>query len=289
MKNSASKAASGGADLHVHTLYSDSTLSPAEVVEAAKTAGLSHVGITDHDSIEGIPEAVVAAKTTPVEVVSGVEISTRLNHAEIHILGLFIRKGRGSLAGFLRTRREERKARIYEMTNKLNALGLGITAEEIFAVAGKGAPGRMHVAEALLRAGKIGSIPEAFHRFIGDDGPAYVPREIVTPAQAVAHIRSAGGVPVLAHPGLNNCDELIPALVESGVMGIEVYYPTHTSVQQEFYLRIAEKHHLLVSGGSDNHGRFKDGIAIGEVRISLDLVSRLRDAAQPLRHARSQG
>jgi predicted metal-dependent phosphoesterase TrpH len=273
----------GGADLHVHTTYSDGALSPAEVVEAARAAGLSYVGITDHDSIEGISQAVAAAKSRSVQVVPGVEISTRMDNREVHILGLFIRMKRGGLGKFLKTRREERKMRIHAITAKLNALGVHATPEEVFAVAGHGAPGRMHVAVALLRNKRVRHIQEAFHRFIGDGGPAYVPREIVTPRQATDLIRAAGGVPVLAHPGLSNCDELIPSLVKAGVMGIEVYYPAHTAVQQDFYLRIAKKHNLLLSGGSDNHGGFKGIEKIGQIRIAVELVARLQAAPAPRR------
>lgn len=271
---------SGGADLHIHTKYSDGSESPTVVVELAANLNLCAVAITDHDTIEGIPEALAAAEKYAIRVIPGVEISTRIGRIEIHIVGLFIESGRQGLVEFLRTRNEERITRIYEMTAKLRALGVKITPEEVFALARGGSPGRMHVAAALVRAGQVSGIQEAFARFIGDDGPAYVARKIVTPAEAVRLIRSAGGVPILAHPGLTGHDELIPDLVRAGVMGIEVYYPTHTPQMVEFYLRIAERYGLLISGGSDFHGRFKADVTLGQVRISTDLLERLAAAAQ---------
>ena len=267
------------ADLHVHTNYSDGSFSPAEVLELAVGIGLTHIAITDHDSVDGVPQAVAAAQGGPVEVVSGVEVSARMAHPEIHIIGLFIVPGRGTLCKFLRERLDERRARIHTMTSKLRDLGLALTPEDVFAVASNGAPGRIHVAEALVRKGQVGSLQEAFYRYIGDNGPAYVARQVISPREAAEHIRSAGGVPILAHPGLSNCDELIPALVDSGIMGLEVYYPAQTSAEEEFYLRIAEKHGLLVSGGSDCHGRFKNEVMMGKVRIASERVERLREAA----------
>ncbi len=271
------------ADLHVHTTYSDSTYSPSDVIQKAVCLGLSYVAITDHDTVEGLAEAEGSAKGTAVEVVPGVEISTRMGESEIHILGLFIDRERGGLRAFLRARCEERRGRIYEMTAKLRALGLNICAEEVFAVAGGGAPGRMHVAEALVRAGQVGNVKEAFSRYISDDGPAYVARKAVTPAEAAGLIRSAGGVPVYTHPGLTKCDELIPALVRSGVMGIEVRYPTHNAAQVEFYTRIAEKHGLLLSGGSDCHGKYRDSVLLGTEEVDGNVVERLREGAERVR------
>ena len=268
-----------GADLHVHTNHSDSSFSPAEVVDLANKVGLKCIAITDHDSVTGVAVAAEAAKGTPLEVVAGVEVSTRVDQGEIHIVGLFVDLERGTLSEFLRTRIDERIARMREMTAKLRAMGVTLHPEEVLAVAGKGSPGRPHVAEALVRAGRVGSMQEAFQRFIGDEGPAYIAREAISPAEAAAHIRSSGGVPILAHPGLSNCDELIPMLVESGVMGIEVYYPSQSRANEQFYLRIAEKHGLLVSGGSDCHGKFKNDVMLGNIRLPEDLVQKLRDAA----------
>ena len=272
-----------GADLHVHTTYSDGSLAPAEVVALGQSRGLAQIAITDHDTIDGIPEAVAAAQNTPLEIVPGVEVSTRLEHAEIHILGLFIEPDRGTLSAFLRERYEERRVRIYAMTAKLRELGLALSPEEVFAVAGEGVAGRLHVAEALLRKGQVGSQQKAFYRFIGENGPAYVARQVIHPAEAVRHICSVGGVPILAHPGLSNCDELIPALVESGIMGIEVYYPAQSPADAQFYLGIAQKHGLLVSGGSDCHGHYKNEVMLGRIRIAPELLERLREAAQSVR------
>ena len=271
------------ADLHVHTNYSDGSFSPAEVVERATALGLTHIAITDHDEVGGIPEAVAAARNGPVEVVPGVEISTRLEHAEIHIIGLFITPECGTLGEFLRERSAERKTRVYAMTGKLRDLGVALEPEDVFAVADKGIAGRLHVAEALLRKGMVGSLQEAFYRYIGDEGPACVARQAISPAEVVGHIRSAGGVPILAHPGLSNCDELIPALVQAGIMGIEVYYPAQSAAEERFYLGIAEKNGLLVSGGSDCHGQYKNEIMLGRIRIAPEQVERLREAAQSVR------
>ena len=281
-----------GADLHVHTHYSDGSCSPAEIVDLAKAARLAQVAITDHDSLEGVPEAWRASRQGGIEVIPGVEVSTRIGNAEIHITGLFVEVQhgtpctglvQGTLSKFLATRRDERVGRAYEIAAKLRSLGLAIEAEDVFAAAGKAAPGRMHVALALVQKGQVLSLQEAFYRYIGDNGPAHVPRQIVSPSEAVGHIRSAGGVPILAHPGLSSCDELIPALVDSGVMGIEVYYPGQTPVDEQHYLGIAKKHGLLLSGGSDFHGQFKSDVILGMVRVGPELVQRIRDAAQIVR------
>ncbi|MGR3309143.1 MAG: transcription antitermination factor NusB [Candidatus Brocadiales bacterium] len=281
----------GLADLHVHTNCSDGTLSPEEVVQEASRIGLHTIAITDHDSVAGVKIAQRCASKYNIYVVPALELSGYHESFEVHILGYFVDIENEGLCEKTVELFNDRVKRIYKIVEKLQALEVSITAEEIFELSGNATPGRMHVAEVLYRKGFCGSYQEAFQRYISDVGPAYVQKKTITVFETINLIISAGGVPVLAHPGLTKKDELIPSLVEGGLQGIEAYYPASASggpEHQAKYLKIAEKYGLLVTGGSDFHGERKPSIPLGKVTIPNNLVGLLRNKAQTAKSHESQ-
>ncbi|MEK7822556.1 MAG: transcription antitermination factor NusB, partial [Planctomycetota bacterium] len=245
---------SGEADLHVHTICSDGTLTPEEVVEEAVKQGLRAVAITDHDCVDAVKAAQRLGASRGIYVIPGIELSGYLHPNEIHILGLFINVNDSNLLHKLAEMKRDRVARVSAMVERLDGLRVHIDSQEVLDLAGSSPPGRMHVAEVIHKKGYCTDIQEVFNKYLGDGGPAYVPKKTITVQQAIELILSTGGVPVYTHPGLAMRDDLIPYLVEWGIQGIEVYYPTHTPSQVERYLQIARKYNLAVSGGSDFHG-----------------------------------
>ena len=270
------------ADLHVHTNYSDSTLSPREVVDHAVTAGLNMIAITDHDTTAGIAEAQQHGRTRDVDVVAGVEISTYHGEQEFHIVGLYVDTVNPSFLEKLEQMRRARHERIFEIAEKLKKLGIDIDGQEIIDLADGNSPGRAHVAQALMNRGHVSDFGEAFYRFVGDTGPAFVPKRFITVEESIASIRSMSGVSILAHPGLTNRDDFIPMFAEMGLNGLEAFYPTYNREQTTHYLSLAQKLGLLASGGSDCHGRRKPEIMIGRVRVPELFVQRITALAQLL-------
>ncbi|MDD5155499.1 MAG: PHP domain-containing protein [Candidatus Omnitrophica bacterium] len=264
------------ADLHTHTLFSDGTYTPQGLVEEALKQGLDAVSITDHDNVCGIAPALEAAKHSGPEVIPGIELSAEYNCREVHILGYFIDYGSQRLAKELAVLKNNRISRIHKIVEKLDASGIKLEAQSIFDIAASGTPGRMHVALAMVKQGAAGSVYEAFEKYIGDKGPAYVCGFRFSPLEAIRLIRECGGVAVLAHPYLIDDDELIPQLVKSGLQGLEVYYPEHTQSMVNFYLSLARQHNLAVTGGSDFHGKLKPQVKIGSIKIPYELVEELR-------------
>ena len=179
--------------------------------------------------------------------------------------------------------KKNRVERIHKIVNKLNELGIALNPQDVFAIARHGTAGRLHVARALEKAGFVGNVFEAFQKYIGDKGPAYVCGFRFSPAEAIKLIKDVGGVPVLAHPCTLNNDELIPKFVDYGIMGLEVYYPEHSQSMINFYLSLCEKYNLLVTGGSDCHGSAKPEVRIGSIKIPYELVEKLKEAKSKLR------
>lgn len=276
------------ADLHIHTMASDGTNSPEEVVDLAKKAGLAAIGITDHDTVDGIAPALARGTRLGVEVVPGVEINTEWEGLEIHILGYCCHLDDGPLLELLKELRQGRARRLERMLERLREVGLPLSRERVLEIGGPGAVGRPHVARAMLEAGYVSSIREAFERFLGTGRVAYVGRDKLSPDQAIQKILHSGGVPVLAHPGLLERDDLIRGMVDSGLMGLEVYYPQHSQVQTKHYLELARLHGLLVTGGSDWHGAaFNRSGSLGEFRVQYELVQVLKKAARSLENTRN--
>lgn len=264
------------ADLHIHTNFSDGLLSPEEIVQKAHGAGLTIIAITDHDTVDGIPRAIAEGAKLGVKVIPGIEFTTDLPDTEIHILGYYIDYKAGWLLELLKKIREDRVSRIYKMVEKLQKLGIKIDSNEVLKLAAIGSVGRPHVARVLLEKGVVGSIQEAFNKYLDCNSPAYVKHFKLTPFEAVETIIKAGGVPVYAHPKVSGKDELIPELVSHGLAGIEVFYSKHYPADVEHYKSKAKKYDLLMTGGSDYHGigTMKD-VALGDIRMTDDDVKKL--------------
>jgi 3',5'-nucleoside bisphosphate phosphatase len=250
-------------------------------VLAAQERGVGTLALTDHDTTEGLDEALEAGRTCHVDVIPGVEINTDVGEHEVHVLGYFIDDRQDEFQTFLRRMREGRLERAERMVEKLGALGVPIEWRRVQEIAAGAAVGRPHVARALVEAGWVGSPQEAFERFLHRRGPAYVPRMKLTAGEAVEAILGACGVPVLAHPGWAASGpvlERLPDLVRHGLGGIEVYYPDHTPAMVSAYLEIARRYGLVATGGTDYHG---GGVAtrvpLGSVDIPPEVVPALRE------------
>jgi predicted metal-dependent phosphoesterase TrpH len=274
-------------DLHLHTTHSDGSFPPSEVLAFAKTAGVTALAITDHDSVDGMPEAIAAGSLLEIEIIPGVEISSRYGESELHILGYFLDWKDETLNQRMMSLRESRHARNPKIVQKLNEAGVDITYEEVRTLAGSASVGRPHIARVLMNKGVVTSAKEAFDRYLAEGRPAYVARELPEPAEAVAWIRQARGIPVLAHPTWvkqsgEGLDRLVGQLKASGLGGIEAYYSTHTTKQTGDYVSLAKRFDLLVTGGSDFHGVTKPDIAVGTGRGDLKVPEKL---LEPLRKA----
>ncbi len=268
-------------DLHLHTTASDGTLAPRELVRAAKASGLRAFAVTDHDTVEGIPEATEEASALGIELVPGVEVSANFGDAPVHVLGLFIEHREPWLAKFFAEARDRRVERVHEMVKKLRRLGIDIDAGSVFARSSHGTIGRPHVAEVLVARGVVRTMSEAFERFLGQDGPAYVGYEKVTLRDAVDLIRRAGGVASLAHPVLLRDDSLIPRMVDDALQAIEVFHKDHTPEKAAEYDALASELGLLQTGGSDFH-RSEDGEPprLGCRELTEEAFERVRASAR---------
>ena len=244
-------------DLHVHTYISDSTFSPERVVEEAVKQKFCAIGITDHDTVNGINRAMQSSQEYDLEIIPGVELSTDENGKEIHILGYLINWENKEFLDRLSFLRDERLKRAKQIIDKLLNLGVEINFDRVLEIAGQGAVGRMHIAQAIKEAGYISDIRDAFKKYLANDGPAYVKKYHLSPQDAIEIIRNIGGVSVLAHPSIIQDDDIIPKLVQCGLCGIEAYRFEHSGVKAEYYKKIAQENNLIVTGGSDCHGLFK--------------------------------
>ncbi len=274
-------------DLHLHTTHSDGSLPPAEVVALARRAGVTALAITDHDITTGIPEAIAAASPLNIDIVPGIEISSRYGDSELHVLGYYLDWQDPDLNRRMADLREGRHRRNPQIIERLQALGLEISYEEVRRLAGTESVGRPHIARVLMGKGYVSSAKEAFDRYLAGGRPAYVPRELPEPAEAVYWIRAAGGIPVLAHPTwVRESGEALVKLVErlkaEGLGGVEVHYSTHTKQQTSEYLQLAKRLDLLVTGGSDFHGVTKPDIEVGTGRGTLKVPENL---LEPLKKA----
>ncbi|MDP6924392.1 MAG: transcription antitermination factor NusB [Candidatus Scalindua sp.] len=266
-----------GGDLHIHTDFSDGTMSPGQVVKEASRLNLHTIAITDHDTVDAIETAQIVGGMEGIDIIPAIELSSNYRSVDVHLLGYFIDIKNCALLEKLAELRSERVERVKKITQKLRALGVNIEHQEVFDVSKDGSPGRMHIADVLCRKGYCSGIRESFQKYLSDNGPAYVSKEALTLKDAIELIISSDGVPVLAHPGVTKRDTLIPKMVEYGLQGIEVYYPTHQPDAVKRYMRIAKKYDLVVTGGSDCHGNRKPDIALGSIRISDDLVGEIKE------------
>jgi len=241
-------------DLHSHSTASDGTLKPSELVKEAKGMGIDILAITDHDSVDGVDEALEEGKNSGIRVIPGIEISTYLREKELHMLAYFLDHNHSCLKHFSSRRKEHRIQRIYRICEKLKDLGINLEAQEICASEDEGTLGRPHVARALVNKGYVASFDEAFELLLGKGKPAYVPHQKISLEETFSLIEETKGIPVLAHPGLSKLDEAIPSLARMGLAGLEVYHPDHGEEKIAEYLRLAHEYNLIVTGGSDFHG-----------------------------------
>jgi hypothetical protein len=273
-------------DLHTHTTASDGTLSPTELVRLARGAGLAAVAVTDHDTVDGLGEALEAGRALGLEVVPGIEISAEFQPGTMHMLGYFIQPDRPVFAEKLRVLQEARRDRNPIIAEKLNALGLAVTMDEVRAAAGGEQVGRPNFARVLLDKGYVSSMGEAFDRYLTKGGPAYVDKFRLSPADSVELIHQAGGLAVLAHPftlglGEQVLETFVADLAACGLDGLEVYYPEHDPDQTRACLELAARHGLAVTGGSDFHGDNKPEVALGSgfqenLAVPAELLEALR-------------
>ena len=249
------------ADLHLHTTASDGRLEPRDIVTLAMNVGLDVIAITDHDTIDGVEPALDAASTShSLKVIPGVEINTDVARGEVHVLGYFIDYTDEKLAATLQKLRDSRLGRAQKMIAKLNDLGMKIDWQRVSELAQGGTVGRPHISQALFEKGYVRSEKEAFDKYIGHNGPAYVERYKLLPVEVVKLILDAQGLPVLAHPAdIGDLDELVPKLKAAGLVGLEVYYGNYGSDIIDRLVKIARRYDLITTGGTDYHA-FRDGL-----------------------------
>ncbi|MFH2043750.1 MAG: PHP domain-containing protein [Pseudomonadota bacterium] len=264
-------------DLHIHSNASDGTFSPQEIIALAQRLRLSAIAITDHDTIDGSKEAIVSGIPSELNFLTGVELSAEPPlsfqfSGSFHILGYSFRTDDHTLNNTLHTLKAARKNRNPKIIELLNNLGFDITIEEVIALAGEGQIGRPHIATLMMKKGFVESISKAFDKYLGRGKPAYVDKYRLECSKALEMITGAGGVPVIAHPSLftigegKNFEDLIAVLKDMGLKGIEAYYPEHSKDKISYYVEIAKKHGLLLTGGTDFHGSLKPDISMGSGR-----------------------
>ncbi|MCM1568680.1 MAG: PHP domain-containing protein [Roseburia sp.] len=258
-------------DLHVHSIRSDGTLTPSQLVDYAMEKGLTAFALTDHDTVDGLEEAIAYAKSllpSAPEIIPGIELSTEYQGKDIHIVGLYIDYHNEAFTEYLKNFIASRQQRNQKMCELLSQAGIDISYEKLQAEFPDAVITRAHYAKYLYRHGYTKSMKEGFERYVGDHCPYYVPREKVTPAQAIELILEADGIPILAHPILygmsrTKLEELVANLKAAGLIGIEAVYSSYTPSDERQIRRLADKYHLLISGGSDFHGGNKPNLDLG--------------------------
>jgi 3',5'-nucleoside bisphosphate phosphatase len=274
------------ADLHLHTNFSDGTYSPEELAAQGKRHGFRALALSDHDTVEGCTRMAVACAAEGIEFIPATELTAELDGNELHLLGYFLDTADAKLLVELARFQEVRQSRIREIVARIQKLNVPLREELVFEVASCRAPGRPHVARALVKAGLCANLDEAFERFLKKGKPAWVPKFKMSASQAIDLIHGAGGLAVMAHPGLNNCDDLIPLLAECGMDGLECYHTKHARAHSEHYLKMAEQSGLLVTGGSDCHGLSKGRPLIGGIKLPYWRVEEMKKAVTKWQEAR---
>lgn len=241
------------ADLHVHSTASDGELTPSSIVAKAASKGITALALTDHDTVDGLPEAHVAASIHGVTIVPGIELSTQYKNSEVHILGYFIQPDRDEFRLTIEQLRQARHQRAREILRQLNRLGMHLSWDQVLNHLKGGIVGRPHIARALVSAGYVQSVQEAFECYLEQDRPAYVPRYRLSPQEAIQLIHDSNGAAVLAHPGILAKPSYLPELLELNWQGIEVFHPDHTDEITNILQKIAQERNLIPTGGSDFH------------------------------------
>lgn len=263
-------------DLHLHTNFSDGTYTPEQLAGEAKRFELIAVALTDHDTVEGCARMKAACDERRIEFIPATELTAEINGIELHMLGYFLDVENRKLLGEMARFQEGRQERIREIVARLQKLNLPLEEEDVFAIAKCNSPGRPHVARALIQRKVCGSLDEAFERFLKKNKPAWVPKQKISALAAIELIHEAGGLAVLAHPGLARAEEAIPDLIRAGIDGIECFHTKHSGSASEYYVSVAEEHDLLITGGSDCHGMNKGKPLIGSVKLPYAYVRQLK-------------
>src|SRR3990172_103739 len=268
-------------DLHLHSTASDGTNTPTRVVELAAERNLRAIALTDHDSVEGVEEALAAGRRLGVTVIPALELSSEtVGEEDVHLLGYGIDYEDPRLAVYLKSLRQGRVSRAQVMVRCLRDVEIDITFAQVMAIAGEGAVGRSHVARALVAVGAAADIGDAFKRYVGLGQPCFRRKDVPEPPEAVKLLKSFKAVVVMAHPGIGRADERLPELVEAGLDGIEAHYFDHTPEQVERFKELAHRYGLIWTGGSDCHGEGSHrGLAIGTVAVpdeAYDQIERAR-------------
>jgi hypothetical protein len=272
-------------DLHAHSTASDGSQTPSALVEMAVSRGLSTLALTDHDTLEVVGEARIAAEGTGVELIPGTELSLD-HHGGMHLIVLWLEPGDGPLQGRLAALQTGRNQRNAEIVALLVGLGMPVSIEEVAEESGAGSAGRPHIAAVMMRKGYVGSVEEAFDLWLGSGKPAYASRPRLTPEEAISLATDSGAVPVLAHPhtlGINRAEEmaeLLTRLRSAGLVGIEAFCASYRRHEREGYADLARRFGLVASGGSDYHGTYKPGLELGigygDLEVPESVVDRLR-------------
>ncbi len=263
------------ADLHLHSQYSDGTYTAAELAEEARKHGLKLIALTDHDTVEGCESVGAECRSRGLEFIPGVELTAEFAGDELHLLGYFVDTQSPELLAELAKYQLVRQNRVREMVARLNKMSIPLSADEVFALANCRSPGRPHVGRALVKAGVCTNLDQAFERFLKKHRPAWVPKFKMSAEAGIGLIHRAGGLAVMAHPGLNHCDEAIPGMVAAGLDGIECFHSKHSEATSAFYLEVAQCHGLLVTGGSDCHGMSKGKPTMGQVRLPFAYIEKM--------------
>lgn len=263
-------------DLHIHTAASDGIFTPEELVKQASLKGLKAIAITDHDAWDAIEPVSALAFRVGIEVIPGIELSTTIEGAEIHILGYFIDCTQPHFQEKVRHFKNARIERAHRMVEKLAELGVRVEIGRVLEIAGSGSVGRPHVARALAEEGYVGGTDEAFTRYLGNGCPAFVPKNFLTPQESFDLVHSVGGLAFFAHPGIENRDEMIDQFVSQGLDGLEVWHSKHSNSQVKNYLELARQKNLLVCGGSDCHGDNLMNNGGGSVKVPYSVVEDMK-------------
>lgn len=271
------------ADLHLHSIYSDGSCTPTELVELARERGLDTVALADHDTVAGLDEMILVGKERGIQVIPAIEFSTYEGDVELHILAYYIDYRNPSFQEEIRKLYEKRKERAAAMIARLNELGIGLSYQQVRKIAGTDYIGRPHIARAMVEAGYVREMKDAFSQeYIGNGGRAYLPKYRLVTEEAINLIHNYGGIAILAHPfHVNGRDYMdkraIEALVHYGLDGLEVYHSKHSRDITAYYLTIARELGLLVSGGSDFHGENSPGVEMGDIKLVDWYVRRIQE------------
>ena len=271
-------------DLHIHSTYSDGTMAPMDLVDLAKKKGLRAIALTDHDTVDGVTEAISSCKENDFEVISGIEIGAKFSDITIHILGYLFDPDNSTLRTALKKLQDARNERNGQILLRLKKLGIDISDEELRKISRVGQTGRPHIARILLKNGVVKTIDEAFARFLRKGAKAYVPRFLYTAEEVFALLRRAGGIGVLAHPlQIHRSDINLATAIEQltvlGLDGIETYYPTHSKKTRKTLIKWAAAYNLVLTGGSDYHGEIRPGTTLAggkNVTVPYELLGKMK-------------